>query len=111
MQNKRILIIVGAVALILGAAVAFLSPSPSVEQAETAVDQSLKDLRDQVSKLSETVEVLSAQADKKAVVIREKVRAEVVHLSPDGVCIALNDELRSFRGICVDPPGADGHGD
>lgn len=113
MQNKRSLLIAGAAVLVILIGVAvffFLRPSRSVEQAEIAVGQNLEDLKNQVSKLSETVEVLAFQADRKAVVVREKVQDEVDSLGSDDVARALNDELRSFRSIRPDPPGTDGHG-
>ncbi len=57
----------------------------------------VEELQVRVERLAEKIEALRETADKKVVIIRESVQAEVDALPPDGVADGLADELSRFR--------------
>jgi hypothetical protein len=89
-ERWRMILLVFAV--ILGALLAWwLWPRPP--EPVTGIDE----IREQVEQLAEAVRETRAEAERKVVVIRETVQAEVGALPPDGVADGLADELSRFR--------------
>lgn len=100
MSERRWLIVAGVAALILGALLAWwLWPRPP--EPVTGIDE----IREQVEQLAEAVRETRAEAERKVVMIREVVQAEVDALPPDGVAAGLDDELAVWRGRAVRPDG------
>lgn len=102
MSERRRLIVAGVAALILGALLAWwLWPRPPEPVA------GIDEIREQVEQLAEAVRETRAEAERKVVVIRETVQAEVGALPPDGVAAGLDDELAVWRGGAVRADGVD----
>lgn len=91
-------------AVILGALLAWWL-WPRQPELVTGIDE----IRERVEQLTEVVREVRTEAERKVVIIRETVQAEVDALPPDGVAADLDDELALWRKRAVRSGGLDEH--
>ena len=108
-MDKKTLVFVCVIALLAGSvAYLWVHRAPVIPAIETRHTDEITDkMEDTLSTVTARIEMQDSKVKTEVRTVYVQTRSKVNALLPDGVCLALNDELALFRGLEVGSGGMD----